>query len=97
MLSDAVGGEGPGVDRQAAATSFALAVRSLCVAVRWRRRRSISATVFGIMITPRQSRLESSSTAQISASAGEAADHLGAPADLHEGALEEIRNRYERR
>src|SRR4051794_20849600 len=34
------------------------------------RRRSISATVFGVITTPRQPRLESSSTAQMSDSAG---------------------------
>ena len=46
------------------------------------------------MTTPRQPRLDSSSTAQISDSAEvspEAADHLGAPADLDEGALEQVR------
>jgi len=39
------------------------------MAVRWRRMRSISATVLGVMTTPRQPRLESSSTAQIRESA----------------------------
>jgi hypothetical protein len=57
--------------------------------------RSISATVFGVITTPRQPRLDSSSTAQISdsalVSAGEPADHLGAPADLDERALQKVR------
>jgi len=56
----------------------------------------ISATVFGVMVTPRQPRFESSSTAQISKQRdglpGKPADHLGAPADLDERALQEIRS-----
>jgi hypothetical protein len=51
----------------AAITSSALTVRCGAGSSRsWRRSRSISATVLGFIFTPRQPRLESSSTAQMS-------------------------------
>jgi Group II intron, maturase-specific domain len=75
---------------QAATTSLAVVVRSAPALARWRRRRSISATVFAVITTPRQPRLESSSTAQMSDSAEVSPGKRPITADLDEGALEQI-------